>query len=269
MMFLSQPRSRFRPQGHCGSWRPLAISRLAASVVAVLAIASTACDKAPSLRIRTDSKIDPDKVPVIIVGQIVNQVDIGRPSAYGPQSSIQLRRVNVRVEKVLRGNVRGRAVPLYYLSAYQISGPPRMGMVGQGGHWRVGDHIIWFLTWESGVLRTVKDTWADTTVTVLTGPHTGYEPKPKESYTHQVIDILLDPGEQCDSDQWALAILKSAMRSSGFDLEYTIAKLRSIAWDYALEARDAALGELQALSCDFPQHRDAAARLCLGPSNGK
>lgn len=174
----------------------------------------------------------------------------------------------MRVENVLRGDVRGTIVPVYYFQS-NLSGPPHMGMLGHGGHWQVGDRIIWFLTWESGVLRTVKDTWADATVTVLIGPHTGYKPTPKESYTHQVIDILLDYGDRYNSDQWALAILKSTMRSSGFDPDYTISKLRSIAWNYGPEAREAALGELQALSCDLPQRRDAAPRLCLGPDNGR
>lgn len=242
----------------------MATPKLVACFVIVLAAASTACERAPSLEYKTYAqKLNPDDVPVIIVGQIIEHVDMGPPypSRLDPRLTIQLRKVTVQVENVLRGDVRGKVVPVYYFNS-NSSGPVHMGMLGHGGHWHVGDRIVWFLTWESGVLRTVLDTWADSTVTVLTGPHPDYKSKPNESYADQVIDILLDAGQRCDTEQWALGVLASTNRSSGFDLAYTVSKLRAIASNYTPEAREAALGELQVLSCNSPQYPDAAAGLC-------
>jgi hypothetical protein len=89
---------------------------------------------------------------------------------------------------------------------------------------------------------------------VLTGPHPGYKPRPNELISDSIIDILLDRGEGCDDAQWAHAIVTS--RADGFDLAYTVRKLRQIVATYTPEARQAAEGELDDLSYSWPKIRE-------------
>jgi hypothetical protein len=257
MMFLdTSDTDRRRPETH----RSPATVLLKAATLAlvVLPILVTSCQQPPHLvEYARYAPMNVDTVPVVIVGKIIDQIDIGppHPARFDREQPMQLRRVNVRIENVLRGDIQPKTVSVYYFISLRAGGHLLMGMSGHGGHWHVGDHLIWFLRWDSGVLRTMLDTWAQTTVTVLSGSHPNYRPVANESLAHQIIDIMLDPGKQCDSDQWALAILDSSMRASSFDLPYTVAKLRQIAMTFRPVASEAALGELQAFSCFWPQYR--------------
>lgn len=224
-------------------------------------LVSAACTTVPRLIESPPNRgpVELDQVPVIIVGQIERQIDLGspHPSAFNARIPIELRKLAVRVETVIKGNVRGPIVQVYYLHDLSSSGgPPRVGTNDWGGRWSIGDRLIWFLRWDSGVLRTVSDTSAHTTVTVLTGLHPNYQPSPNESVADQIIDIMLDDGKGCEGDHWALAILKSSMRASSFDLAYTVAKLRHIASSGGLYTAEAAVGELERFSCIWPQYRD-------------
>lgn len=128
-----------------------------------------------------------------------------------------------------------------------------MGMVGQGGRWRIGDLLIFFLQRDSGVLRTVIDTWAVAAVPVLTGEHPNYRPKPGESAVDSVIDILLDKGQGCDDKQFAHAV--SSFSKDFWDLPYTMQKLREIEGGPDVAAAQAAKNELEYLARDGPpQH---------------
>jgi hypothetical protein len=132
---------------------------------------------------------------------------------------MQLGKVTVRVENILRGDIGATVVPVYYLISTRSMGHVRMGMEGRGGKWRIGDRAIFFLHRDSGELRTIFDTWAFATPPVLTGAHPDYKPQPNESIANSIIDILLDRGQGCDNTQSAHAILVS--RTDTFDLAYT------------------------------------------------
>jgi hypothetical protein len=121
-----------------------------------------------------------------------------------------------------------------------------MGMIGQGGRWQIGDRLIFFLQRDSGVLRTVIDTWAVAAVPVTTGAHPNYRAKPGESAVDSVIDILLDKGEGCDDKQLAYAV--SSFSKDFWDLPYTIEKLRQIADGPYAAAAQAANKELEYLA---------------------
>jgi len=193
--------------------------------------------------------------PVIIVGQILKHAYVGHPhpSRWYPDEPIQLCRITVRVENVLRGDVNAAVVAIYYLTSIRRGSLARMGMTGRGGQWQIGNRSVFFLVRDSGVLRTVYDTWAASTPAVLTGAHPDYKPQPGESISDSIIDILLDRGEGCDDAQWAHAILASTVKASNFDLAYTVRKLRQITATYVPEASTAAKGELDDLSYSWPK----------------
>ncbi len=219
---------------------------------AASSLLNISCERIPELVDYQNGgyRVDLESAPVIVVGTIAGHACLGQPhrSHWHPDQSMQLCRVTVRLENVLRGKVSGTVVPIYYLIGTRQMGHARMGMVGRGGHWQIGDRAIFFLQWDSGVLRTVYDTWAAATPPVLSGSHANYKPMPGESISHQIIDILLDRGQGCGEGQWAQAILGSTARATIFDLTYTIQKLRQIAATYTPQARQAALGELDDLS---------------------
>lgn len=226
---------------------------------AASALLNISCERIPELVDYQNGgyRMNLESAPVIIVGTIAGHAYLGQPhpSHWYPDQPMQLCRVTVRVENVMRGDVAGTIVPVYYLINPRAIGHTRMGMVGRGGHWQIGDRAIFFLQWDSGVLRTVYDTWAAATPPVLSGAHTNYKPMPNESISDQIIDILLDRGQGCDEAQWAQAILGSAPKASNFDLAYTVQKLRQISATYTPKARQAALGELDELTNSRPNLR--------------
>lgn len=223
---------------------PGLMSLLSLTAISVMCVG---CEKASSLVAYPTNSGYLESAPVILVAQLVKDDAVGQshPSRWSPDQPMQLYRITVHVENVLRGNVQSGLIRIYYLIDIRASeGPPRMGMMGHGGNWRVGDRITFFLRWDSGVLRTWFDTFAVGTIPVLTGPHPNYTPRLGESVEDSVVDILLDRGRGCDNTQWAHAILVSTSKAYNFDLAYTVRKLRQIAASYVTEVRRAAEIEL-------------------------
>jgi len=134
-----------------------------------------------------------------------------------------------------------------------------MGMIGHGGRWQIGDRLIFFLQRDSGVLRTVIDTWAVAAVPVPTGAHPSYRPGSGETTVDSVIDILLDKGEGCDDKQFAFAV--SSFSKDFWDLPYTVQKLRQIADGPDIAAAQAAKNELEYLARGGrPEHMKQASQ---------
>ena len=164
--------------------------------------------------------------PVVIVGQITAYKEIGppKPSRFDKSTPIQLCRITVRLENVLRGDIDLAEVPIYYLVNFGSNGgPARLGMVGRGGIWRMGDREIFALRWHSGVLRTMRDTYPEGVEQVLTGPHPDYRPRSGESVLQMVIDVLLSRGRGCSDRRMAEAVHQ--FRAYDYDLAYSVQKL--------------------------------------------
>jgi hypothetical protein len=222
---------------------------------------STACERVPPLVEYESSEGGLTQqrvasVPIVIVGRILAHSEVGRPhpSRWDVKYPMQLYKVTVQVENVLRGDLdRGTVRIFYFANLYASEGPPRMGMVGRGGQWRVGDRLIWFLRRDAGVLRTVLDTWAQCTDPVLTGSHVNYRPRPGETLSQMVVDILLDRGEGCSDQQMVEALSKSV--PEWFDLPYTVQKVRRLSEDKSPEVRKAAREKLERLAYSWPQIR--------------
>jgi hypothetical protein len=167
---------------------------------------------------------------------------------------MQLYKVAVQVENVLRGDVNPGTVSIFYFKdLYASAGPQRMGMVGRGGGWRVGDRLIWFLRRDAGVLRTMLDTWAQGTDPDFTGSHVNYRPRPGEPLSQMIVDILLDRGKGCSDQQIVEALSKSV--PEWFDLPYTVEKVRRLSEDKSPEVRKAARQKLERMAYSWPQIR--------------
>lgn len=222
---------------------------------------STACERVPPLVEYqssggglTQQRIA--SVPIVIVGRILAHSEVGRPhpSRWDTGYPMQLYKVTLQIENVLRGDVDRGTVPIFYFAnLYASEGPPRTGMVGRGGRWRIGDRLIWFLRRDAGVLRTVLDTWAQGTDPVFTGSHVNYRPRPGEPLSQMIVDILLNRGAGCTDKQLVEALSKSV--PEWFDLPYTVQKVRRLRGDKSPEVRKAAREKLERLAYSWPQIR--------------
>jgi hypothetical protein len=68
-----------------------------------------------------------------------------------------------------------------------------------------------------------------------------------------IVDILLDRGEGCSDQQMVEALSKSV--PEGFDLPYTVEKVRRLSEDKSPEVRKAAREKLERLAYSWPRIR--------------
>jgi hypothetical protein len=117
----------------------------------------------------------------------------------------------------------------------------------------MGDRKIFALRWNSGALRTMRDTYPEAVEQVLTGPHPDYRPRPGEPVLQMVIDILLSKGRDCSDRQLAEAVRR--FHAYHYDLPYSVRKLRGLAAEKTPEIRKAAEEKLEELAYSWPQIR--------------
>ncbi len=77
-----------------------------------------------------------------------------------------------------------------------------LGMYGEGGIWHMGDREMFFLRNDSGVLRTICDTWNTCVVPVFSGAHPGFKPDPGKPLAEAIIDLLLTRGRIVVTSRW-------------------------------------------------------------------
>lgn len=118
-----------------------------------------------------------DTAPIVVVGVLTSDTLALRPIPMhsDPESSLQLRKLRVRVENVLKGAPISETITVYYFTwAGAFNGPRPLGF------WRVGGRRILWLRRDSGVLRTTCDGWDGCTEGVWSGAHPDYRPDPQK-----------------------------------------------------------------------------------------
>jgi hypothetical protein len=114
---------------------------------------------------------------------------------------VQLRKLSVRVENVLRGTVNtGTAVIYYFALAGPIDGTIPLGQ------WQAGDRKILWLRLDSGVLRTACDGHDSCTMPVTSGAHPHYQPDPTKPLGYALADICFARGEGTTDGQFARGV---------------------------------------------------------------
>jgi hypothetical protein len=174
---------------------------------------------------------------IIVVGKILSAADVGAPdpSKWYPDDTIQLHRVRVKVENVLRGDVTGNIAVYYFASVGPIGGPARLGMFNQAGRWHIGDREMFFLRLDSGVLRTICDAYAGCVIPVFSGAHPDFRVAPGTPISHAIIDLLLTRGQGCNDNQMVQAIERS--KADAFSEDYAVKKLEELATTETPEVR--------------------------------
>ena len=156
-------------------------------------------------RLRFDSS-----APLVVLGRVLSVTNVGRPhpSHVDPLIEVQLTRIWIDIEEVIKGNAETGPAAFYY---YAVSStkeliPPHIYLPVVGGH------RIFFLDRVGATLRSVGDVF-DHTLRVFTGTHPQGFCRSKEPRCC-IADILLTPGRDFDR-KWFPIFLGDAYYAAG------------------------------------------------------
>src|SRR5579864_84266 len=208
----------------------------------VLAIVLNAgCSRAPRLT-ELDEKANSQArlAPVVVVGMADIDALIGRPvpSRRDPGYPMQLHRVRVKIENVLKGSIGQQTIFVYYFGfAGGFEGPRPLGFGREPSR-----RILWLLR-DGGVFRMACDGWDGCTMPVMSGAHTRYRADPRKSLDQALVDILLTRGEgEIDNVRFASEILRGTP-DQGFQ-GYVIEKLGHLALMETSDVKSSACTQL-------------------------
>ena len=182
--------------------------------------------------------------PIVVVGVIVSDTLVRSPVPMhsDPGYPLQLRKLLVTVENVLRGGVGGGTVEIYYFTfAGGFDGPRPFGF------WEVGNRRIFSIRPEAGVLRTACDGWDGCTYGVYSGGHPHLKVDPQKPIDYALADIVLTRGEgEVNDSKFAGAVDHGGPGPP----EYVIEKYRQLALTERSTIKAAACKELWLSSQD-------------------
>lgn len=171
--------------------RPLAAS-VAATFIALFSTPSTTPLLARRLIDQCGRGSQIQSSPIVVVGVLTSDELVFRPVPMrsDPTYPLQLRRLKIRVENVLKGASLPSIVGVYYFTfAAGFDGPRPLGL------WGLGGRRIFGLRRDSGVFRTACDGWDSCTESLSSGAHPGYRPDPSNSLDYALLDLRLTRGE--------------------------------------------------------------------------
>ena len=117
---------------------------------------------------------------------------------------IQLRKLKLRVESVLRGDLIPNNVAVYYFTwAGAFDGPRPLGIWSMPAHTTpIYRRVLW-LRKDSGVLRTACDGWDQCTIPANSGAHSNYTPDTQRPLGYALADILFTRGNGVTDAEFA------------------------------------------------------------------
>lgn len=139
--------------------------------------------------------------PIVISGRVLETVELGspRPSQHALQVLLQLTRLKVEVEEVIKGDVPTRAVEIYLFKYSEHNkvdlGVPRYVPIA-------GQHRIYFLRIVDGVYRSVGDV-ANYNLAVRSGYHEKGFCNGRQRPGCCIAGLLLTPGRDLDAQSFA------------------------------------------------------------------
>lgn len=162
------------------------------AAASLFAAFNVACARTPRLTEYDEQSNEQARAaPLVVVGVVDSDSPVGRtvPSRRNPNYPMQLHRINVRIENVLRGSLTERTIAVYYFGlAGGFDGPRPLGFaIGPSRR------ILW-LRRDAGVIRMACDGWDGCTMFVHSGGHPEYHTDSGRSLEYALVDILLTRG---------------------------------------------------------------------------
>ncbi len=199
-------------------------ARVVAPLVSIVLISGCARTP-PFIEHDEQSNAQARLAPLVVVGIADFDAPVGNttPSRRDPSYPMQLHRVRVRVENVLRGELSERTLTVYYFGfAGGFDGPRPLGFGPRPSRRILG------LSRDHGALRMACDGWDVCTMFVDSGAHPRYRTDPQESLDQAVAEIILTRGEgKIDEGQFARAV-EWGVPDQGIQA-YVIEKLKRLA----------------------------------------
>lgn len=251
-------------------------------VVAAHAVLVVGCSEQPALSdlFRPSDYQDPPgkdltyvlRAPIVVLGMVTTVRAVGepKPARERPSVFVQLTRITIQTEMILKGGLQEGSLSFYYFrSPAALGGAP-------GYSPAEGQRRLFFLEQSNGIYRSVGDV-TDYTLAVRSGFH---EPAfcTSESVGCCIAKLLMVPGRGCDSVDFALELYHGVHASNLLcSRAATLQLLHDLAngpdGTIALRARDLLRAETDG-SGDIPPRRSAPEFLQVTndcyrvPSNG-
>ena len=177
-------------------------NRLRASGILLLPylVLAAGCNRVPPLR-PYDRPLEgevtlAESEPLVIVGIAEGDEKIGKlvASPVSPGSRLQLHRVAVHIENVLRGSIPDHDIALYYFAFEYLNAAHPPLIFGKAPSRRL---IV--LRKDGGVYRAALDAW-NCAPRIVTGAHPGYKPDPDASAIQYTVELNLTRGEGAVDD---------------------------------------------------------------------
>ncbi len=196
---------------------------------------------------------------VVVTGVIESDTLVRRPvpMRLDPRAFLQLRKLRLRVENVLLGDVAPGRLEVYYFT--YLPGPVGTAPLGR---WIKGGRRVWWLRRDGGVLRTTCDGVDDCTLSVASGAHLGYRMAPGRSVDSAVAELRLTRGSGPVRD---LAFASTIEEGLGVDVpeRSVIGYLRRLVETEKGVVREAACTMVWVDALDYGEAKDIlAAGLC-------
>jgi hypothetical protein len=187
--------------------------------------------------------------PIVVVGVLTSDILVRRPIPMhsSPHYPLQLRRLTLRVENVLKGAPVPEIISVYYFTwAGGFDGPRPLGF------WRVGGRRILWLRMDVGVFRTVCDGWDGCTEGVASGAHPRYRRDPRKPLEYAFVDSRFTRGEgTIDETGFATELDWEAPDQVTGLQAYSIDKLRHLALTEGGEVKSSACRALWIYTVDL------------------
>lgn len=192
----------------------------------VLIVLDAGCSRAPQFtEYDEQSNAQAHSAPLVVVGVADSDVPIGRPvsSRHDPKYPMQLHRVRVQIENVLKGSIGEQTISVYYFGfAGGFDGPRPLGFGREPSR-----RILWLRS-DGGAFRMACDGWDYCSMFVRSGAHPQYRADPQQPLDHALVDMLLTRGEgEINNLQFASQI-QSGVPDQGIQ-DYVIEKLSHLA----------------------------------------
>jgi hypothetical protein len=174
---------------------------------------------------RCGDELSRDAAPIVVAAVVAADTVVRSPLPMhsNPGKLLQLRRLTLRVENVLKGAPIPDMLTVYYFTwAGGFDGPRPLGF------WNIGSRRIWWLERESGVLRTACDGWDGCTMGVQSGAHLNYRRDPTRPINFALADLLLTRGEGPVDEYGFAGEIQRGVPDQGLQ-GYVVEKLRHLA----------------------------------------